>query len=190
MDLEDLDEWWLSSETDSEKSVWTLSDEQDVSTVSDRSVSDIFADSDSDKSQTLQKESSPKKPFDLKTIRVPVSSNSWRTKTVRMLDLPCATVQPERNLRRGTKAVREIRRLQKTGEFLIPQKSFARVVKDICRKRGATERFESAALDALQEASEQFLVKIFQVANDIAANSARVTILERDFALAAKTLML
>ena len=48
MDTSEVDEWWLSSESDSDRSAWTLSQELEDC---DKSVSDIFADSDVDNSK-------------------------------------------------------------------------------------------------------------------------------------------
>ena len=53
MDLDEVDEWWLSSDNESNRSTWTLADEIEEE---ERSVSDIFADTDSEndaKKQTI-----------------------------------------------------------------------------------------------------------------------------------------
>ena len=60
MDLDEVDEWWLSSDNESNRSTWTLADELEEE---ERSVSDIFADTDSEndaKKQTISAQGSNK----------------------------------------------------------------------------------------------------------------------------------
>lgn len=204
MDLDGLDEWWLySSESDTEDDGITLHGSIEPSldfndTETHESVNDIFTDSyseigdisDSDQGdKQLVEPQNVKEKFGVKRVRIPRAKNSWRTKTVEVADIPCAKVSSHPVLRRGTKCQREVRKLQKTGELLIPKKSFKRSVKSICREIGATQRIGSDALDALQEAFESFAVKLFNLSNQIANNSGRVTVLQKDFVLASKTLV-
>ena len=81
-------------------------------------------------------------------------------------------------------ALREIRRYQKGGELLIRQLPFKRTVREIAQDMNASLRFQSAAIMALQEASEAYLVGIFEDANLIAIHAKRVTIMARDIQLA------
>ncbi len=65
----------------------------------------------------------------------------------------------------GTAAVREIRRLQKEVQTVIPKVLFSRLARDIaCKKStlGDKIRFQSRALEILQEAAEMFLVSEFE----------------------------
>ena len=193
MDLEGLDEWWLdTSSSDSDD----VNDEIDIigesptdSTTSESSESTVEISPDTDSSDTGQEivPSNLKKKYGVKSVRIPRARNSWRSRTVQVLDLPCARASKQ-VLRQGTKAVREIRKLQKTGEFLIPRKSFATFVKQLCQNIGVTSIFGREALEALQEASEMLAVEIFDLSNQIAANSGHVTVLAKDFALASKTI--
>lgn len=191
MDLEGLDEWWLESsssesgdDNDATKSLPPVS----TSSESSEDVSESIALTDSSDIQEEVVSSELKKRFGVKSVRIPRATNSWRTRTVEVLDLPCARVSTKQVLRRGTKAVREIRKLQKSGEFLIPPKSFAKFVKQTCVDIGVTSIFGREALEALQEAAEIYAVEIFDLSNQIAANSGRVTVLPKDFALASKTI--
>ena len=59
-------------------------------------------------------------------------------------------------------ALREIRRYQKTTELLIPKLSFARLVREIASEISPNLRFQSSALEALQEASEAYLITEFE----------------------------
>ena len=86
--------------------------------------------------------------------------------------------------RPGTVALREIRRFQKTTELLIRKAPFQRVVRDIALKYKKDVRFQSTAVLALQEASEAYMVGMFEDTNLAALHAKRVTILPRDMALA------
>lgn len=55
-------------------------------------------------------------------------------------------------------ALREIRRYQKSFELLIPKAAFTRLVREIAHERRPDMRFQAAALGAIQEAAEGFLV--------------------------------
>ncbi|KDQ50488.1 hypothetical protein JAAARDRAFT_581451 [Jaapia argillacea MUCL 33604] len=86
--------------------------------------------------------------------------------------------------RPGALALREIRRYQKSGEFLIRKLPFQRLVREIAHSFDAELRFQSAAIAALQEASESFLVTLFEDTNLSAIHAKRVTIQAKDLALA------
>ena len=85
----------------------------------------------------------------------------------------------------GTLALREIRKYQKSTELLIRKLPFQRLVREICADNlGKDLRFQSAAVLALQEASEAYLVGLFEDTNLCALHSKRVTIMPRDIQLA------
>ncbi len=86
--------------------------------------------------------------------------------------------------RSGTVALREIKRYQKSTELLIRKAPFQRLVREIAQNYKTDCRFQAAAIAALQEASEAFLVEIFQDTNSNAIHSHRVTISARDMLLA------
>ncbi|ODM86672.1 histone H3, partial [Orchesella cincta] len=58
---------------------------------------------------------------------------------------------------RGTVALREIRRYQKSTELLIRKLPFQRLVREIAQDFKTDLRFQSSAVMALQEASEAYL---------------------------------
>merc|ERR1712238_276226 len=86
--------------------------------------------------------------------------------------------------RPGTVALREIRRYQKSTELLIRKLPFQRLVRDIAQDFKTDLRFQSAAIGALQEASEAYLVGLFEDTNLCAIHSKRVTIMPKDIQLA------
>ncbi|KAJ2909573.1 centromeric DNA-binding histone H3-like protein cse4 [Coemansia aciculifera] len=93
----------------------------------------------------------------------------------------------------GIKALREIRMYQRSTDMLIAKLPFARVVREIAQDyvsdytHSGTPtglRWQSSAIMALQEASEAFLVHLFEDANLCALHAKRVTIMQRDIQLA------
>lgn len=77
-------------------------------------------------------------------------------------------------------ALRTIRRLQKTTENLIPRVTFQRLVREIARDFRLELKFQSAALEAIQEACEAYLVGLFEDTNLCAIHAKRVTIMPKD----------
>lgn len=93
-------------------------------------------------------------------------------------------VKKPHRYRPGTVALREIRRYQKSTELLIRKLPFQRLVKEIAQEFRADLRFQSNALMALQEATEAYLVSLFEDTNLCAIHAKRVTIMPRDIHLA------
>ena len=91
-----------------------------------------------------------------------------------------------RKARPGTAALREIRRLQKTTELLVPKLPFARVIKSICNELLAGEQIRWAAegLLAIQTASESYLTGLFEDAVLCSIHAKRVTLMIKDIHLA------
>lgn len=94
----------------------------------------------------------------------------------------------QRRLKPGAKALREIKRYQKTTELLLPRASFKRVVQEITQdKIMATDiRFRAGAMAALQEAAESYLTNIFEDLQLIAIHAKRVTLQPKDLVLASR----
>ena len=88
--------------------------------------------------------------------------------------------------RPGTVALRQIRRYQKTTELLLRKAPFQRLVREITRDilKKKDTRYSSIAMLALQEASEAYLVGLFEDTNLCAIHAKRVTIMPKDIALA------
>lgn len=91
--------------------------------------------------------------------------------------------------RPGTVALREIRRYQKSTDLLIRKLPFQRLVREIAQDfRSAHHysdlRFQGTAILALQEASESYLVALFEDTNLCAIHAKRITISPKDMRLA------
>jgi histone H3 len=59
-------------------------------------------------------------------------------------------------------ALQEIRRYQKSTDLLLPKLSFSRVVREVAHNINPELRFQSGALEALQEAAEAYLINEFE----------------------------
>ncbi|TRY68715.1 hypothetical protein TCAL_03263 [Tigriopus californicus] len=77
-----------------------------------------------------------------------------------------------------------IRRYQKSTELLIRKLPFQRLVREIAQDFKTDLRFQSSAVMALQEASEAYLVGLFEDTNLCAIHAKRVTIMPKDIQLA------
>ncbi|CAM6016144.1 unnamed protein product [Sphagnum balticum] len=85
----------------------------------------------------------------------------------------------------GTKALKEIRFYQKTCDLLIRRLPFARLVKEITAQYSdVVTRWTAEALTALQEATEDYMVHLFEDTNLCAIHAKRVTIMPKDLQLA------
>lgn len=84
-----------------------------------------------------------------------------------------AVKKPHR-FRPGTVALREIRRYQKSTDLLIRKLPFQRLVREIASGFKDDLRFQSSAIAALQEASEAYLVGLFEDTNLCAIHAKRV----------------
>lgn len=89
-----------------------------------------------------------------------------------------------RRYRPGTVALREIRKYQRSTDLLIRRLPFQRLVREIAQEFKSDARFQGSAILALQEASEAYLVSLFEDVNLCAIHARRVTIMPRDIMLA------
>ncbi|KAI3747366.1 hypothetical protein L6452_09820 [Arctium lappa] len=93
--------------------------------------------------------------------------------------------QRRHRYRPGTQALREIRRLQKTVNLLIPAAPFIRTVKEISNYIAPEiTRWQAEALQALQEAAEDYLIQLFEDSMLCAIHAKRVTLMKKDWELA------
>ena len=86
--------------------------------------------------------------------------------------------------RPGYLALNEIRYYQKKVHLLIRKLPFQCLVREIAQHFSPDLRFRSAALSALQEASEAYLICLFEDTNLCAIHAKRVTIMPKDIQLA------
>ena len=83
----------------------------------------------------------------------------------------------------GTVALCEIRCYQKFTELLIRKLPLQRLVQEISQDFKTDLCFQSAAIGALQEASEAYLVGLFEDTNLCAIHAKRVTVMPKDIQL-------
>ena len=106
------------------------------------------------------------------------------TKAARKSAPATGGVKKPHRYRPGTVALREIRKYQKSTELLIRKLPFQRLVREIAQDFKTDLRFQSSAILALQEASEAYLVGLFEDTNLCAIHAKRVTIMPKDIQLA------
>jgi histone H3 len=99
-----------------------------------------------------------------------------------------AIKKPHR-FRPGTVALREIRKYQKgthATALLIRKLPFQRLVREVTQDLHLREekRFQASAIEALQEASEAFLVGLFEDSLQCALHARRITLMPKDMQLA------
>ena len=104
---------------------------------------------------------------------------------------PKGGVRKPHRFQPGTVALKEIQRYQKSTDLLIRKLPFQRLVReiandiDVCPAHLCGKiRFQSTAVMALQEASEAYLVGLFEDTNLCAIHARRVTIMPKDIQLA------
>ena len=81
-----------------------------------------------------------------------------------------------KGVRRGMKALKEIKKYQNTTNLLIRRFPFQKVVREIERNIRLDLRFQSTAIMALQEVGEAFLIELFEQSNLYAVHAKRVTV--------------
>ena len=104
---------------------------------------------------------------------------------------PKGRVKKRYRYRLGTVALKQIRQYQKSTELLIRKLPFQRLVREIASDSEVIKsplcgkvRFQSAAIMALQEAAEAYLIGLFEDTNLCAIHTKRVTIMPKDIQLA------
>ncbi|KAE8219089.1 hypothetical protein CF319_g7151 [Tilletia indica] len=99
----------------------------------------------------------------------------------------------KKNHRPGELALREIHRYTKSSELLIPALSFQRLVREITQDYTPPNtrtyyermwyegyRYTKTAMEAIQDATEAYLVELLQDCNAAAAHAKRKTIMKQD----------
>ena len=106
------------------------------------------------------------------------------TKAARKSGPATGGVKKPHRFRPGTVALREIRKYQKSTELLLRKQPFQRLVREVAQDFKQELRFQGFAIMALQEASEAYLVGLYEDTNLCAIHSKRVTIMPKDIQLA------
>ena len=156
-------------------------------------------------STSAQERLKPKKPSarsvreaqeELKRILAEKREEKRKKVTARMAKkggqkAPKGGVKKRYRYRPGTVALKQIRQYQKSTELLIRKLPFQRLVREIASDSEviksplcAKVRFQSAAIMALQEATEAYLIGLFEDSNLCAIHARRVTIMPKDIQLA------
>ena len=104
---------------------------------------------------------------------------------------PKGGVKMRYRYRPGTVALKQIRQYQKSTDLLIRKLPFQRLVREIACDSEVIKsplcgkvRFQSAAIMALQETAEAYLIGLFEDTNLCAIHAKRVTIMPKDIQLA------
>ena len=84
----------------------------------------------------------------------------------------------------GVRALQEIKFYQRSTDLLLRKLPFQHLVRDIAQQSKTDLRFQSAAIAALQEAAEAYLVGLFEDTNLCSLHAKRVTIMAKDMQLA------
>lgn len=111
------------------------------------------------------------------------------SKFARKRPSPVGGVKKPHRYRPGTVALREIRKYQKTTDLLIRKLPFQRAVRALTEKHRRDYgqdplRFQSQALLAMQEATEAYVIGLFEDTNICAIHAKRVTVMPKDMQLA------
>ncbi|CBZ25736.1 putative histone H3 variant [Leishmania mexicana MHOM/GT/2001/U1103] len=86
--------------------------------------------------------------------------------------------------RPGTVALREVRKYQRSTEMLIARTPFRRLVKEIMSTFKDTMHMRHSAMEAIQEATESYVVSVLGDANLCTIHAKRVTLYPKDLQLA------
>lgn len=96
-------------------------------------------------------------------------------------------IKKVRRSKQGTVATREIKRYQKSTELLIRKLPFSKLVRELVQSSNKNDvRFQGLAIQALQEAAENYLINLFVDTQLCAEHAKRVTIMQPDMLLATR----
>ena len=115
------------------------------------------------------------------------TSDETRTSSTGVSHKTVAGEKKKKNINRlrpGSLALREIRKLQKCTDLLLPKQPFQRIVREIAKGCNNDLRFQSTALLGLQEAAEAFMTGIFEDSYLCTLHAKRVTLMPKDLQLA------
>ncbi|XP_057539172.1 uncharacterized protein LOC130817469 isoform X1 [Amaranthus tricolor] len=129
---------------------------------------------------------SPRHKISAATPSTPATPQSTSPTPRRKSNVTPATQKKKAHrYRPGTVALREIRKYQKSFELLIPIAPFVRLVKEITHHFSPNiGRWQAEALVALQQASEDLIVNLFEDGMLCAIHAKRVTLMKKDLELA------
>lgn len=94
-----------------------------------------------------------------------------------------SSISKPKRLRPGQGALRQIRKYQGTTNHLVPRLAFQRLVREILQET-SIRRIQTSALLALQEATEAYLVSLYQDSALCTAHAKRMELKRSDMKLA------
>jgi histone H3 len=86
----------------------------------------------------------------------------------------------KRKYKPGTVALREIRKIQKTGALLVKKAPFGRLVREITKKMKTDAKFKPSAISAVQEAAEAYATSTLEGAVMLQLHRKRKTLVKKD----------
>jgi len=89
-----------------------------------------------------------------------------------------------KRFKKSSNSLVDIRKFQKSTDLLIHRLPFARLVKEISLKYHHSLNWQQVAVEALQFASEDYIIGLLQDANLAAIHAKRVTVMPKDLKLA------
>ena len=84
------------------------------------------------------------------------------------------------------KIIKQISYLQNTTHNLIPRQQFKLLCYEVLQDFAIDHYFSTDAIDAIQAASEAYMIEVFQKSNEISINGKRKTIQPKDMVMAKK----
>lgn len=89
-----------------------------------------------------------------------------------------------RKFKPGERALKEIKLHQKSTKLMIPKASITRLIREIMYEHNENLRVQPAAIEALSEGAEAFLVNLFEMTQAASAHGKRTTVMRSDMRLA------
>ena len=163
-----------------------------TSTSEESDSSGFLTHSNLDKSQTAKKtpvqvkqSKKTKHPTSRKSTAPPQNPQETTNSNANGNKSKSKSTPRKRRFRPGTRALKEIRKYQKSTNLLIPKLPFSRLIREIAVQFCSVDmRFQSVAILALQEAAEAFLVTLYEDTLLCAIHAKRVTVMAKDMILA------
>ncbi len=169
-----------SSSASSPRNIDSGGDDDIVEHVPPASHQIIQATKKATQAQRVGRKSKKKNPNPQKRNPIVLAAQSKKKNSTPVIKKP-------HRFRPGTVALREIRKYQRSAELLIPRLAFSRLVREVIQDLSGSYRSyrcQASAVVALQEASEAYLVGLYEDTNLCAIHAKRVTIMPKDMQLA------
>lgn len=90
--------------------------------------------------------------------------------------------------RKGTVALREIRKAQKSADLVITRAPYQRQIREIAREINPFVRFSEQTLDVLYHITQKKVVELLEESQSLAHHAKRTRVMDRDVKYAAERL--